>query len=163
MKFNLLVLSAVVSMASSSVMAAPYYVDSMNCVGKIQGDHSQVHPSYTWMITKFTSFLSKKKSGGYGVSLRIANDYSKTKSGLDKEPGAEVWYTSSLQLRNNVVTSPDSDFQFVIKKVLKGGHFLRGQYKPNNSVAGNGYWYDISCLSEVIDKPTRVSDQTKKD
>jgi hypothetical protein len=160
MKKSVTALSFLSVFAASAAFASPYFVDSMDCVGKIKGNYSQVHPSYTYIVTKFTSFKSKRKSGGYGYSLRIANDYAAVKSKLAKDPGGEVWYMANLTISGDHVTHPNGEYDFTVTNVRGSQQTLSGRYKSGNSVAGNGYWYDMNCVANVVREPTRISDLT---
>lgn len=156
-------ISFVVGMlVAGSAMASPYYVDSMICVGQIKGNHSQVHPSYNFIVTKFTSFLSKRKDGTWVPSLRVANDYAEKKSGLLKDPGGEVWFMNNLTQSGDRVTHSNGEYNLTITNIRGSTQTLVGRYKTTYSVAGNGYWYDYNCTAQVVNYPTRKSDLTAK-
>jgi hypothetical protein len=149
---KMIILSSV--LFTSMAQADNYYVDSMMCSGPVVNAPDWMHDSYSNIVIKFTSFLSKRKDGSLVPSLRVGNDYAKLAKDLSKDPGGEVWFMPSLKVSGTRVTGNEGSYQLEITNRRGSTDTLVGKY-------GKGaYYYALKCKAQVIKWPTRISDQT---
>lgn len=148
---------------ASIAQADNYYVDSMICKGPVVNAPDWMHDSYSNIVIKFTSFLSKRRDGSLVPSLRVANDYAKNAKDLAKDPGGEVWFMPSLKVAGSRVTGDEGTYQFEITG-RQGSFDLLDRRMWNDTLVGKygkgAYYYSLKCKAQVIQRPVRVSDMT---
>ena len=160
-------LSALLALAALPAIAPDaYLVEPMLCQGRIFGDTSKVHPDYSQVLMKFTSFKSTRKDGSLADSLQIENAYFGPDETVQPESAqfVETWYTGPLKKKGGQVTraslSGRSD-RLELKVLATTGHTekLEGEYVIPHGVTGP-YGYRLDCTATVVENPSRVDNFT---
>ena len=156
------------SLIAFSAKAELYTVDPMICKGKLIGDTTQVHTSYTKLLQKFESFQSTRRDGTLANSLEVSNSYASPGERLDVSTASwgEVWQMGPLSLKGKNVVRKDlsgrgDDLALTITgtKTVNGKRVdtLKGTWMNPNSVAGS-YGYQLECQATVVKTPSRRDD-----
>lgn len=156
-------LSALMVLATLPAFATDHYlVEPMLCQGKIFGDNSRVHPDYSQVLMKFTSFKSTRKDGTLVDSLQVENAYFGPDEIISPEAAefVEAWYMGPLKKAGNRVfradlSGRDDDLELKVISAKDGTETLEGTYSDPGSVAGS-YGYKLTCEATITDKPSRV-------
>jgi hypothetical protein len=157
---------------SQAFAAVPYFVEPMNCKGKIVGNTGQVHSSYFQIGMQLKSFLSRRADGKLASSLEVKNSYfgPHERVVFDPEHYSEQWFMGPLAregkhvVRKNLSGRGDDLKLTVVETRVNGGlkrERLVGTYMNPNSVAGS-YGYELQCVATVVAEPSTVVDNTRR-
>lgn len=147
-----------------------YLVQSMICKGTITSLlGNQVHPSYSQIGIKLTSFKSMRRDGVLVDSLEWLNTYAGPAEKLDLSFNgySEQWFMAPLYMNSNKeVYKEDLRLKIVSSQPAYGTNvirkdFLVGTYGRPNSVAGS-YGYKLTCEATVVSQPQKILDFTAK-